>query len=102
MKPIGLHNYFVYFLSNKSKKVLYVGVTNDLAIRLNQHQYDNINDFSFTKKYKCFYLIHFEIYNSIEMAINREKELKGWSRAKKNILIEADNPNWDFLNTQFD
>ena len=93
------HNYFVYLLTNKVKTVLYIGVTNDLSVRLKQH-IEGFNEFSFTSKYKCFYLVYFEHYQYIDDAIAREKELKGWSRAKKNKLIEADNKDWKFLNDE--
>ncbi|WP_421945611.1 GIY-YIG nuclease family protein [Pedobacter sp.] len=91
------HNYFVYILTNKSRTVIYTGVTNDLAIRLQQH-IEGKNKFSFTKKYNCHYLIFFERHQYIEHAIEREKEIKGWSRAKKNALIELENPHWIFFN----
>ena len=92
------HNYFVYILTNYNKTVLYVGVTNDLEIRIEQHKEgDNT---SFTQRYKCFYLVHYERYQYVNDAIAREKELKGWSRAKKNALIESENQNWQFLNDE--
>ena len=94
---MNYHQYFVYILTNKAKTVLYIGVTNDLSIRLQQH-IEGYNSFSFTSKYKCHYLVHFEHFYYIDDAIAREKELKGWSRAKKNILIETQNKDWKFLN----
>ena len=93
------HNYFIYILTSFNKNVLYVGVTNDLAIRLEQHQSGD-NPKSFTSKYKCFYLIHFERFQYVDDAISREKEIKGWSRDKKNKLIETENKNWRFLNDE--
>ena len=93
------HNYFVYILTNYNKTVVYTGVTNDLAIRIEQHK-NGDNQYSFTKKYKCFYLVHFERYQYINDAIDREKEIKGWSRAKKNELIETENKEWKFLNDE--
>lgn len=93
------HNYFVYILTNYIKTVLYVGVTNDLEVRIAQHVEGNsIN--SFTHKYKCYYLVYYERFQYINDAIDREKEIKGWSRAKKNALIELDNKNWKFLNDE--
>ena len=89
------HNYFVYILTNKNKTVVYTGVTNDLEVRLRQHKE---NKFAFTKKYNCYYLVYFERFEHIEYAIEREKEIKGWTREKKNALIELKNENWDFLN----
>ncbi len=93
------HNYFVYILTNYHKTVLYVGVTNDLEIRIAQHVEGNsIN--SFTQKYKCYYLVYYERFQYINDAIDREKEIKGWSRAKKNKLIEIENEDWRFLNNE--
>ncbi|WP_343532962.1 GIY-YIG nuclease family protein [Pedobacter sp.] len=96
---IKQHNYFVYILTNRYKTVLYIGVTNDLEIRIAQHRKGESTR-SFTKKYKCFYLVHYERYQYINDAIDREKELKGWSRAKKEALIVMENPNWRFLNEE--
>lgn len=70
------YNYFVYILTNKNKTVLYTGVTNNLALRLQQHE-NGDNKFSFTKKYSCYFLLYFERYQFIEHAIEREKEIKG-------------------------
>lgn len=91
------HNYFVYIIINKNKTVLYIGVTNDLENRLKQH-INGDNKFAFTKRYNCYFLIYFERFQFINDAIAREKELKGWTRAKKNKLIEIDNKDWGFLN----
>jgi putative endonuclease len=93
------HNYFVYLMTNFNKTVLYVGVTNDLGIRVEQHK-NGDNPSSFTKKYSCFYLVYYERYQYINDAIDREKEIKGWSRAKKNTLIETENKEWKFLNDE--
>ena len=92
------HNYFVYILTNKNKTVVYTGVTNDLEVRLRQHKENKENKFAFTKKYNCYYLVYFERFEYIDYAIEREKEIKGWTREKKNALIELKNENWDFLN----
>ena len=96
---MNYHNYAIYILTNKARTVLYIGVTNDLSNRLKQHV-EGYNAFSFTSKYNCFYLVHFEHFQYIDDAIAREKELKGWSRAKKNALIETDNKDWRFLNEE--
>ena len=93
------HNYYVYIITNKTKTVLYVGLTNDLAIRLQQH-IEHENPLSFTAKYKCHYLLYYEHYQYVNEAIAREKEIKGWSRGKKNALIEAENKEWKFLNDE--
>ena len=101
MKPIGTHNYFIYILTNKHKTVLYTGVTNDLRRRLWEHK-KRINKTSFTSKYNCFYLIFWERYQYIQDAIDREKQIKGWKREKKIKLIESFNPEWNFLNNDFE
>ena len=98
MKTLGTHNYFVYILTNKNKTVLYIGVTNNLKNRLLYHQNSNVPKLSFTFKYKCYHLIYYEHFMDINLAIKREKQLKGWLRSKKEQLINAFNPDWDFLN----
>ncbi len=101
MKPIGTHNYFVYILTNKNKTVLYTGVTNDIERRLMEHQNKNFaKQFSFTWKYNCFYLIYYEHFEYIEHAIDREKQIKGWKREKKEELINSFNHDWRFLNNE--
>ena len=77
------HNYFVYILTNKNRTVLYTGVTNNLITRLTQLRENKDNTFSFIHRYNCFYLIYFEKYVYIDMAIQREKKIKGWLRRKK-------------------
>ncbi|HNN31961.1 MAG TPA: GIY-YIG nuclease family protein [Chitinophagaceae bacterium] len=93
------HNYYVYILTNKNKTVLYIGVTNNLSARLNQH----INGIGniFTSKYKAYFLIYLEHYDFIDQAIAREKQLKGWDRSKKEELIKTKNPEWTFLNNDW-
>ena len=76
---------------------MYVGVTNDLSARLTEHK-ENINPLSFTAKYKCYYLMYYERYQYVDHAIEREKEIKGWTREKKNALIAVENKEWRFLN----
>ena len=98
MKPIGTHNYYVYILTNKNKTVLYTGVTNNLKQRLEFHKNPLPFSKAFTKKYNCFFLIFFEHFFSIDDAIAREKQIKGFGRTKKENLISNFNPNWDFLN----
>ena len=69
-------------------------MTNNLIERLYWHR----NPEAFTAKYKCFYLLYFEHFQDVKQAINREKELKGWRREKKELLINSINPDWNFLN----
>ncbi|MBP3614088.1 MAG: GIY-YIG nuclease family protein [Bacteroidaceae bacterium] len=87
---INVHRYWVYIMSNRTRTVLYIGVTNDLYRRYVEHKTGVIE--GFTKKYRCHYLIYYEEYKFIEDAIKREKELKGWNRAKKENLIASVNP----------
>lgn len=91
------HNYFVYILTNQNRSVLYIGVTNDLERRLLEHV-NHVNNHSFTARYKCHFLIYFEHYQYINDAIEREKEIKGWRRSKKEELISTENKDWEFWN----
>jgi len=103
MQLLGSHNYFVYILTNKNKSVLYVGVTNDLRTRLYEHELSIIeNKRNFTARYNCMYLLYWERYEYVEHAIEREKEIKGWRREKKENLISNFNPEWNFLNDTID
>jgi len=101
-KTLGTHNYYVYILTNKAKTVLYIGFTNDIKERLYVHQNPDLLSKAFTAKYKCFYLIYWEHYQDAETAIAREKELKGWTRVKKDNLITEFNPEWKFLNNEIE
>ena len=98
MKTFGTHNYFVYILINKNKTVLYIGVTNDLEKRLYEHKHPAVDSRCFTKKYNCYYLLFYEQFQDVNQEIAREKELKGWRREKKEILITSFNTDWRFLN----
>lgn len=91
--------YHVYILSNLTKTVLYIGVTNNLERRLTEHYLNRGKLNSFTGKYNCFYLLHYESYKYILDAIEREKKIKGWSRKKKEALIAEENKEWTFLNS---
>lgn len=92
--------YTVYIVTNKSKKVLYAGVTNSLEDRLIEHFLDQQDKLHFAGKYNCCYLVFYEDYKFINDAIDREKEIKGWLRQKKDNLISTFNPEWKFLNEQ--
>ena len=98
MKIHTSHNYYVYILTNKNRTVLYVGVTNNLKERLYFHKNPLPFSKAFTSKYKCYYLIYHEHFFNIEDAIKREKQIKGKSRAKKEMLINEFNSDWSFLN----
>ena len=86
----------IYMITNKNKTVLYIGVTSDLRNRIFEHKTHHYPN-SFTAKYNLEFCIYFEIFSSIEEAINREKELKKWRREKKNRLIDKLNPEWKDL-----
>ena len=81
----------VYILSNFGRNVFYIGVTNNLVIRIMQHR--NNEGGAFTSKYKCHYLMYYEDYSDIRNAIAREKQLKNWKRAWKIELIRKENPD---------
>jgi putative endonuclease len=83
--------YFVYILSNFTRSVLYAGVTNDLIRRVWEHKGNLIK--GFTQKYNIHYLIYYEIYYDPLTAIEREKQIKGWSRKRKEELIKVANPD---------
>jgi putative endonuclease len=87
--------YFVYMMTNRWKNVLYTGVTNSLERRVWEHKNGSLP--GFTKKYNCHDLVYFEEFEEIDQAIDREKQIKGWSRAKKDALIAAQNPEWKDL-----
>ena len=87
--------YYTYILTNKYNEVLYIGVTNDLERRVAEHRSGMIP--GFTQKYNCHKLVYFEEYSEVEMAIAREKQLKKWSRPKKETLIATKNKEWEDL-----
>ena len=84
--------YYVYIMTNKYNNVLYTGVTNELGRRARQHKLKEIA--GFTSKYKVNKLVHFEVFESINEAIAREKQIKGGSRKKKLRLIDKTNIDW--------
>ena len=83
--------YYIYILTNKRNNVLYTGVTNDLQRRVSEHREKLVG--GFTKKYNVNKLVYYEETESIEAALNREKQIKGGSRQKKIDLIEGMNPS---------
>ena len=84
--------FYVYMMTNRSRVVLYTGITNSLMRRVSQHQNSQIK--GFTRTYNINPLVYYERFNDPRDAIAREKEIKGWRRAKKNALVETMNPNW--------
>jgi putative endonuclease len=90
--------YHVYILAGRSA-VLYTGVTGSLALRVTQHRERKAS--GFTAKYNVTRLVYYELFGSPAAAIAREKQIKGWVRAKKVALIEARNPGWRDLSEDF-
>ena len=88
--------YYVYILSNTTNTTIYTGVTNDLERRLWEHR-NHVDKGSFTARYDVTKLVHYEMTTDVNAAIEREKQIKGWSRKKKNALIEKENPKWQEL-----
>ena len=92
--------YFVYILSNWDDSVLYIGVTGNLHRRLFEHREHLVSGFS--SKYNTHKLVYFEETSDVYSAISREKQLKGWTRKKKNDLIQKRNPEWKVLSTEWE
>ena len=93
-----MKNYYVYIVTNKQHGTLYIGMTNNLVRRSYEHRNCLID--GFTKKYNLKRLVYFEVFNTVEEAIHREKRLKKWNRQWKIDLIEKDNPNLNDLYQQ--
>jgi putative endonuclease len=92
------HLYYTYILTNPERTVLYIGVTNNLDARLAEHYFNRVQPKTFSGKFYCYNLIYYEEFQYVNDAIAREKELKGWRRTKKEVLIKTKNPDWTFLN----
>ena len=90
-----MKQYYVYILTNKSNRVLYIGVTNNLIRRILEHKKKEIK--GFTQKYNCTKLVYYEATESVDGAIEREKQLKNWHRQWKINLITENNPDWEDL-----
>ena len=85
--------YYVYILSNRTHTVVYTGVTRNLLRRVEEHR-QHVYPESFTAKHCATELVYFEPFGDIRDAIEREKQLKSWSRKRKNALVESRNPQW--------
>ena len=94
-----MNQYYVYILTNTNNRVMYIGVTNNLQRRLYEHKNQLVA--GFTKKYNIHKLVYFEITTDILSAIEREKQLKGWKRDRKNELVESMNPKWEDLSEKW-
>ena len=97
---LTMKNYFVYITTNPEKEVLYIGITNNLKRRLFEHESNKGQSETFAGKYYCYKLVYWERHTTANDAIAREKQLKNWSRKKKEFLIKTLNPNWTFLNSE--
>ena len=89
--------FYVYMMTNRSRVVLYTGITNSLERRVWEHQRAEIK--GFTQQYKVNRLVYYESFDDPLDAIAREKEIKGWRRSKKNALVETLNPKWSDLSS---
>ena len=90
------HDYYVYIVTNYTNTVLYIGITSDLEGRLWEHA-NGESGSKFTRKYHINRLVFCEHFGDVQQAIAREKQLKGWTRAKKEALIRAANPTFGDL-----
>ena len=87
-----MRDFYVYILANlRRRPILYTGVTNNIVRRVDEHR---LHRSGFTGKYNVTTLVHVECISDVHAAIAREKQIKGWTRAKKVALIEAENLTW--------
>ena len=89
-------NYYVYILANETNVAVYIGVTNDLIRRVSEHR-SNADPKSHTARYAIHKLVYYEQTTDVRAALEREKQLKGWNRSRKNRLVESMNPGWEDL-----
>lgn len=88
-----MKQYYIYILTSHSNEpALYIGVTNNIEFRINQHK-QKVSKNSFTNNYNCDKLVYYETTESVETAISREKQLKRWHRQWKLNLIREHNPD---------
>ena len=90
-----IHQYYVYILASKIRGTLYIGITNDLQRRVYEHKMGIQK--GFTQKYGVNKLMYFEVFQNVEEAIDREKNMKKWKRNWKIELIEKENKSWSDL-----
>lgn len=91
---------YVYIISNRTRSVLYIGVTSNLEKRVSEHK--NGEGSVFTKRYNCCDLVYYEFHDHILAAIEREKQLKKWKREWKDKLIKSVNPHFDDLSNEIE
>ena len=87
-----MKQYYIYILASRRNGTLYVGVTSDLLKRIYEHKQDIVD--GFTKKYHVHTLVYYEVHNDIQVAIEREKQIKKWNRRWKMRLVEEMNSEW--------
>jgi putative endonuclease len=87
--------YFVYIMTNKSNTSLYTGMTNDLYRRVYEHKQKLVD--GYTSKHNINRLVYFEVGESVQSVIEREKQIKSWKRQKKIDLVNTMNPKWEDL-----
>ncbi|WP_457619322.1 GIY-YIG nuclease family protein [Lutibacter sp.] len=98
----GIYSFYVYIITNTYRTTFYIGVTNNLSRRLQEHIKKIESDKNtFAAKYNLKYLVYYQKFGWVQQAIAREKELKGWRREKKLNLIRAFNPTFKSLNPFF-
>ena len=95
-------NYLLYIMTYYTKTTLYIGVTNNLQRRIQEHEINSIQSFGFSGKYNCPHLVYWERFDKMIFAIKRDKQIKNWRREKKNKLISDFNPEWQFLNSDIE
>ena len=88
--------YYVYILANATNVTIYTGITRDLVRRVYEHRH-NMDPNGFTARYKVHKLVYFEQTTDVKAALEREKQIKSWNRARKNALVESMNPVWQDL-----
>ena len=91
--------YYTYILTNWNNRVMYTGMTNNMERRLYEHKHRLID--GFTSKYNVDQLVYYESTTDVKAAIAREKALKGWTRARKDALVETMNPTWQGLSADW-
>ena len=94
-----LHQYYLYILSNKKNGTLYIGVSNNLERRMFEHKNKLVKGFSY--RYNLDKLVYLEVFQYVEDAIKREKNMKKWKREWKINLIVEDNPLWEDLSKEW-
>ena len=86
-------DYYVYIMANQTNVTIYAGITNNLERRVWEHK-THADPNSFTARYGIHKLVYFESTSDVRAAIEREKQIKGWNRKRKNKLVESKNPSW--------